>query len=206
MLAGRRLRFHAPPRIGEAAEKRTAIASITPKRGRTGEMIFVTLRHEITGEAGRAIATEEQDVVYRAATTAPGGGTAKPDAAAATQPEPPQWQEHAATDPVLVFRYSAITFNGHRIHYDADYARGEESYPGIVVNGGLSLLLLLEAACRREGRPLAFYAARNLRPLILGPGGVTLCAGAPLPDGRIPAWAQDAGGARVLEATLEFAA
>jgi 3-methylfumaryl-CoA hydratase len=202
MLAGRRLRFHAAPLIGERAEKRTEIASITPKRGRSGAMIFVTLRHEITGEGGRAIATEEQDVVYREAAT-PSAKPAAPEAPPAEAPA--EWREQVATDPVLVFRYSAVTFNGHRIHYDADYARGEEGYPGIVVNGGLTLLLLLEAARRRYAKPLAGYAARNLKPLIAG-SGVTLCAGAKQQDGRIPAWAQDAQGAKVLEATLEFAA
>jgi 3-methylfumaryl-CoA hydratase len=203
MLAGRRLRFHAAPRIGEVAEKRTEIASITPKHGRSGAMIFVTLRHEVIGADGRAIATEEQDVVYREAASA---STQKPAETPPPLEAPAAWQEQVVTDPVLVFRYSAVTYNGHRIHYDADYARGEEGYPGIVVNGGLTLLLLLEAARRRHPKPLAGYAARNLKPLIAGAGGVTLCAGAALEGGRIPAWAQDAKGAKVLEATLEFAA
>lgn len=161
MFAGRRVQFLRPLRIGDAVEKSSEIIAITPKTGRSGQMCFVTVRHEISGAEGVAV-VEEQDIVYR---DAPGAATQ----AAAARPAPPPEQALAPVvtllpDPVMLFRYSAITFNAHRIHYDRDYAMGTEHYPGLVVNGGLTLLLLWDYAARLGWR-LDASASRNRKPL-----------------------------------------
>jgi 3-methylfumaryl-CoA hydratase len=105
---------------------------------------------------------------------------------------------------VLLFRYSAICFNGHRIHYDADYARDAEGYPALVVNGGLSTLLLLEAAVRRSGRAIAGFAARTLSPLFCG-RPLALCGTVPESEGRALLWAADDTGAVALRVEAAFA-
>jgi 3-methylfumaryl-CoA hydratase len=196
MFAGRRTTFHAPLRIGDAVERVSEIAKIEPKTGRSGKMIFVTVIHRISA-GGTKLVTEEQDIVYRE--------PAQPGAApAAPQPPPPnaRWTRTVMPDPVMVFRYSALTYNGHRIHYDADYARVVESYPERVVNGGLTTLLLLELARSALDRPLASIATRNLRALYVD-RPITL-AGAPSEEGA-EFWATDADGALAVTATVGLA-
>lgn len=162
MWAGGRLTFDKPLKVGEAARRESEIRSITPKRGRSGELLFVTLRHVISGEDGVAI-IEEHDIVYREAAS----GGARPG------PQPPgeaqggaAWRREITPDPALLFRFSALTFNGHRIHYDRDYAMGAEGYPGLVVHGPLIAMLLLELL-RDEapGRDLAGFDYQALAPL-----------------------------------------
>jgi len=143
MWAGSRVDFHRPVTIGERIRRESTIADVQHKRGRTGDLVFVVVRHEIHGSGTLAI-TEEQQIVYRGAVEAP----AKPAAAAAPPAAPPRnadWQRVVHPDPVLLFRYSALTFNGHRIHYDRPYATGEEGYPGLVVHGPLLATLVLDA-------------------------------------------------------------
>ena len=190
MFAGRRVRFHADLRVGDVAEKRSEIVAITPKQGRSGAMVFVTLRHTIRAR-GQDCVTEEQDVVYRAA-PAPEAPPASPTPA----PAEAAWRDTLVPSPVLLFRYSAITFNGHRIHYDADYARGQEAYPACVVNGGLTLLLLLEAAIRQGGWQPSGYAVRNMRPLFVGHELTLAGTGT-------QAWAADADGNLCVSAALD---
>jgi 3-methylfumaryl-CoA hydratase len=202
MLGGRRLTFHDPARLGDLLRRRSEITAITPKSGRSGRLCFVTLRHSVTGPRG-LVSVEEQDIAYREAAT-PGAAPAAP-----TMPDrAPDWSDPVTPDPVLLFRYSACAFNGHRIHYDADYTRAEENYPALVVNGGLTTILLLEAAARRAGGArLSRYAARTHRPLFAG-RPATLNGAAPLP-GAGPAtalWAADDGGALALSIEAEFAA
>lgn len=196
MLGGRRLTYHDAPRIGDLLRRRSEIIAITPKTGKSGRLVFVAVRHSVTGPRG-LVSVEEQDIAYREAAAA----GAKPAAPAAAEPaRAADWTEAFATDPVLLFRYSALAFNGHRIHYDADYARSEEGYPALVVNGGLTTLMLLEAAARRAGgRPLLRYAARTVRPLFCGRTATLNGAGAAL-------WAADAEGAPALTIEAEFAA
>lgn len=210
MLAGRRVRYEAaPPRIGDALVRRSEIAAITPKQGRSGRLVFVTVRHTIRGPAG-VVAVEEQDIVYReaaAAAAAPGARPAEADAAsAADRPPDAAWEEDFATDPVMLFRYSALGFNGHRIHYDLAYAREVEGYRGLVVNGGLSTLMLIEAGLRRAGaKALRRYAARTLRPLICG-RPARLRGTAPDASRRALLWAEDETGAPALRLEVEYAA
>ena len=191
MLGGRRLRFLREPCIGDALTRETTIASITPKQGRSGALIFVMLRHEISDAQG-LIATEEQDIAYREA-----GGAA---ASASPAPEKPEtaWRKPFRPDSVMLFRYSALGFNGHRIHYDADYARQVEGYPALVVNGGLTTLMLLEAALQQAPGGKLFEAdIRTLRPLFCDAKAM-LCGAAPDSEGRQMLWVEDEAGAMVF--------
>ncbi len=158
MWAGSRCAFHAPIRIGDAVERTSTIARVAEKAGKTGPMVFVTVRHAVAA-GGRLAMEEEQDIVYldipeRFSPPAP-------------TPLPPcDWSERAAVDPVTLFRFSALTFNGHRIHYDRSYATDVERYPGLVVHGPLQAVLLFDAALRRaSGREPSAFAFRGMRPL-----------------------------------------
>lgn len=202
MLAGRRLSFAAPLRIGDALTRRSEIASITPKEGRSGKLVFVTVRHSVTGAEG-LVAVEEQDIAYREASSGSGGG-AKPEAPAPL-PEA-AWREPFLPDPVLLFRYSALSFNGHRIHYDTDYARQEEGYPGLVVNGGLTTMMLLEAALRHAPPGARLHAAdlRTLRPLFSG-RPAQLAGALPDAEGNQLLWAEDDSGSMALRIQARIA-
>jgi 3-methylfumaryl-CoA hydratase len=164
MFAGRRSTFHQPLRIGDMVSRLSTVTRAEPKTGRTGPFTLVTVRHEISGHAGLAI-TEEQDLIYRAGVEA---GTSAPQKEAAPVADRPDWSVPILLDPALVFRYSALTFNAHRIHYDLTYTREIEGYPALVMNGGLTALLLVEAARPHLPRPIAAYAARALSPLFIG--------------------------------------
>ncbi|MGG7645206.1 FAS1-like dehydratase domain-containing protein [Rhodovulum sp. YNF3179] len=158
MWAGGRLDFAAPVRLGAAAERISTIARVTRKRGRTGPLAFVTLRHEIR-QHGRVCVTEDQDLVYR---EDPDPSAPAPVAPAAPTDE--DVAERATYDTTLLFRYSALTFNGHRIHYDLAYCREVEGYPGLVVHGPLlAQQLMLMAEARLDG--LARFSFRATAPL-----------------------------------------
>ena len=150
MWAGGRIRFERPLAVGADARKTSTIADVTEKQGRSGRLAFVTVRHEIADADGPCL-VEEQDIVYR---EAPGAaGAARPaEPAPAPAAQEADWSRAVACDPVLLFRYSALTFNGHRIHYDADYARQEEGHAGLVVHGPLLATLLLDLWTREAGR------------------------------------------------------
>jgi 3-methylfumaryl-CoA hydratase len=197
MFAGRRVRFAGGAlRLGATATKRSEIAAVTEKTGRSGPMVFVTIRHTVRCD-GADVLVEDQDVVYRQ------GAAANPVTAPAPAPAASAWSEAVTPDAVMLFRYSAITFNGHRIHYDADYARSVEGYPALVMNGGLTTLLLLQAALRHGGgRALAGFEARAVRPLFAG-RAITL--GAAAADGaRQAVWAADADGALAFSVMLDW--
>jgi 3-methylfumaryl-CoA hydratase len=159
MWAGGRLQFHAPLHVGETVTRRSTILSVAEKTGGSGKLVFVTVKHEIAGPAGLAI-TEEQDIVYRGTegdAVKPGEPAAPVDAVAAQQVYP---------DPVLLFRYSALTGNGHRIHYDADYVRDVEGYPGLIVHGPLQATWM--AALAAELGPVGRFSFRGRRPAFAG--------------------------------------
>ncbi|PZQ99600.1 MAG: acyl dehydratase [Cereibacter sphaeroides] len=158
MWAGGRLTFHSSPKIGEKLVRRSEITKIASKTGGAGEMVFVTVLHEIRAKGEIAI-TEEQDIVY----------IAMPERFAPPPPTPvPEaiWEEPVAIDPVRLFRFSAVTFNGHRIHYDLPYAQEVEKYPGLVVHGPFQAVLLMEAARRHRGDAVPRrFKFRGVRPL-----------------------------------------
>jgi len=192
MLGGRRIACHAAPRVGDTLERESEIAAITPKVGRSGAMIFVMLRHTITGPNG-LVAVEEQDIAYLEAKRDAPAPKEKP----AVVPNA-AWREPWTADPVMLFRFSALAFNGHRIHYDADYARDVEGYPALVVNGSVSTLFLIEAALRHApGAQLRRYDARTLQPVFCGRRAF-LCGDAPDTGGRRTLWVEDEAGAMAL--------
>jgi 3-methylfumaryl-CoA hydratase len=159
MWAGGRLRFLGEIRIGEPLQRRSTILSVEEKSGRAGRMVFVTVEHRLRTARGEAL-VEEHDIVYVAI---PERFTPPPPVAA---PAPLAFTEAVPIDAVRLFRFSAVTFNGHRIHYDLVYAREVEKYPGLVVHGPLQALLLLEAARRRQdGATPTAYQFRGVRPL-----------------------------------------
>ena len=137
MWAGSRFRFHAPLRVGVQALRRSTILKVEEKQGRSGPLCFVTVGHELIDGDTLCIA-EEHDIVYRE-DPAPGAPAPAPQPA----PEGSAFHRVISPDPVLLFRYSALTFNGHRIHYDQPYATGVEGYPGLVVHGPLLATLLM---------------------------------------------------------------
>lgn len=158
MWAGGRLDFLAPLVIGETLHRRSEILKVSEKSGATGRMVFVTVRHEVTGAAGLAI-REEQDIVYIAM---PDRFTPPPPVSAPAA----VWQQAVTMDSVRLFRFSALTFNAHRIHFDLPYATGVEKYPGLVVHGPMQAMLLMQAAqARAGGAAPASYRFRGLRPL-----------------------------------------
>jgi len=204
MWAGSRFEFAAPLRVGDAVQRVSTIEAVTPRRGRSGALVFVTVRHELTvaGQAAPAL-REWHDIVYR---DEPAPGTPAPvgEPAPAADAARPHWQRSLVPDEVLLFRYSALTFNGHRIHYDRRHVTQTEGYPGLVVHGPLIATLLLDLLHRQQpeaqvqafsfkarhpcfdgqllelhGQPAPAEAATNGGPTAVrlwaqGPGGVLL--------------------------------
>ena len=193
MWAGGRLEFRHALRVGDAVTRESRIADVQVKRGRSGALVFVTVRHEVADARGVAL-VEEHDIVYR---DLPAPGAAEPT----PQPAPADaaWSRDIAPDPVLLFRYSALTFNGHRIHYDRSYVAEVEGYPGLVVHGPLIATLLLDLL-RRE-RPAARvrrFAYKALRPLF-DIHRFAVC-GRPDSAGRVALWARDHEGWLAMQA------
>jgi 3-methylfumaryl-CoA hydratase len=169
MWAGGQVEFVQPLRLGQDVRKLSTIDDVQEKSGRTGALIFVTVRHELYGPDGVAI-RERQDLVYREAAPAGAAPAAAPLPPAA--PEPADWREERATGPVLLFRFSALTLNSHRIHYDRPYAIAEEGYEGLVVHGPLQATLMVGLAARKLGAPArldyrAMTPAIDLHPIFV---------------------------------------
>jgi len=159
MWAGGRIEFLQPLHIGDAVRRDSEIISVESKHGRSGDLVFVTVRHTISTHGETAV-REEHDIVYRDAAK-PG----EPPPTGKPAPANAAWQRALVGDPVMLFRYSALTFNGHRIHYDLDYARNEEHYPGLIVHGPLQTTLLLDLCRRHEKRPVKRLEYRALHPV-----------------------------------------
>ncbi len=201
MFAGKRTTFVAPLRVGDEVHRDSVIQNVTIKDGRSGRMVFVTVKTDIKSPRGIAI-TEENDYVYRGEPDRSSQSAAPPPAQAA--PGKAVWTHQATPDPVMLFRYSALTFNGHRIHYDKPYVTGTEGYPDLVMNGGLTTLLTYELARTHASTPIRFMSSRNVRALFVN-RTVTFC-GEPSTDNRTAKlWAQDDTGAVALIADAEFA-
>jgi 3-methylfumaryl-CoA hydratase len=163
MWAGGEVAFLDPLRVGDLATRVSTISDVTLKSGSTGQLCFVSVEHVVSTPRGIAI-RERQDIVYREATTTSSGAPSK------APPIPPaaQYRETHVSDPVLLFRYSALTFNGHRIHYDRDYVTRVEGYPGLIFHGPLQAALLVEFAAKLKGKPPAKFAYRGVQPLFEG--------------------------------------
>jgi 3-methylfumaryl-CoA hydratase len=199
MGAGRRVTIPGTMHIGDMAERTAEVAAILPKQARTGLITVLTMRHTWR-VAGRVVAEEEFDAVYR---EAPKPGEASPVAPPSPAPADAAWRVEKHLSSPLVFRYSALTWNAHRIHYDADYARGEEGYPATVQNGGLTMQLLLDAVVAHAPGRLAGFTARLTRPIYVG-DTITLCGRAP-EAGRVASWVQDRDGNLCGQLDGEFA-
>ena len=165
MFAGSRIRFIAPLHVGDEVKRTTTIKSITPKSGRSGNLIFVTLVHAIEGPRGPAL-TEEQNLVFRDT----GGPKSTPTESLVDRGKPGGFAvvETVHPDPVFLFRYSAATVNSHRIHYDLEYVRNVEGYPNLIVHGPLQAIMLADLATRHLRRPLSAFEFRILKPVFLG--------------------------------------
>lgn len=200
MWAGSQLQFHSPLRVGDPITRTSTIADITEKSGRTGSLVFVKVRHDIREkESDRIAISEFHDIVYR---DLPQAGAPAPEPTMA--PEDAQWEMQWTPDDVLLFRYSALTFNGHRIHYDRRYVTEVEGYPGLVVHGPLIATLLLDLVRRRlPSAEVTGFEFRAVRPTFdLHP--FTVC-GAPSADGQsIRLWAKDHEGYLTMSATAQL--
>jgi len=201
MWAGSQFRFHAPLYIGDVLTRVSTIDDVTEKSGRTGALVFVKVRHEIRRQDEPDVAlTEFHDIVFR---EAPKEGDTAPRPKMA--PGSAAWEQRWVPDDVLLFRYSALTFNGHRIHYDRRYVTGVEGYPGLVVHGPLLATLLLDLLRhRRPDAVVTRYEFRAIRPLFdIDP---FYACGEPQPDGRtFRLWTRDHDGALTMDATAEIA-
>jgi 3-methylfumaryl-CoA hydratase len=196
MLAGGRLRFERPLRVGEVATRVSRIADVNAKSARSGPLVFVTVVHEISTAAGAAL-REEHDIVYRDA-PAPGAAPAVPPAA----PRDESFARTIVPDDVLLFRYSALTFNGHRIHYDRRYVTEVEGYPGLIVHGPLIATLLLDLLRREHpDATVARFEFKAVSPLFdLAPFEV---CGRPDGTNRFALWARNRDGALAMQASAD---
>lgn len=201
MWAGGRLTWQPdnPLRCADVVQRQSVIGSVRHKAGRSGDLLFVLVRHEVHNAQGLAL-TEEHDIVYRAAAQA--GDPVPPPVAAETGA---RWQRDIVPDAVLLFRYSALTFNGHRIHYDRQYVTEVEGYPGLVVHGPLIATMLLDLVRRQA--PDAFIKSfdfKVVRPTFdLHPFRLN---GRPSDDGKsVRVWAQDHEGWLTMQGNVELA-
>ena len=195
MWAGSQLEFHQPLRVGDDISRASRIVDVNGKTGRSGSLVFVKVHHEISGPRGLAI-SEEHDIVYRD-DPVPGAPAPVPRQA----PVDEAFSREITPDPVLLFRYSALTFNGHRIHYDRSYVTEVEGYPGLVVHGPLTATLLLDLL-RREMPQMRVrrFGFRAVRPLFDG-HRFTVCG---RPDGgSVRLWTRDHEGCLTMDALAE---
>jgi 3-methylfumaryl-CoA hydratase len=164
MWAGGEIHFSEPLRVGDAVTRSSTIKDVTVKSGSTGTLCFVSVDHVIATKRGPAV-RERHDIVYR---DIPADGKNATPAKLAAAPVPAHSEKHMA-DPVLLFRYSALTFNGHRIHYDRDYVTKVEGYPGLIVHGPLQASLLIELGAKLHGgKAPKTFTYRGLQPLFDG--------------------------------------
>ncbi|WP_193096449.1 MaoC family dehydratase N-terminal domain-containing protein [Brevibacterium sp. FME17] len=165
MWAGSKLQFHSPILAGQKLSRTTTIESITEKTGGSGTLCFVVLRHEVSAD-GVLATTDRHTIVYREATSAPEGSAAAPARADTPAPEGWDWVRSVRPNEVMLFRYSALTFNSHRIHYDHPYVTEVEGYPGLVTHGPLTATLLLDAFMKNHPEStIATYDFRAKSPL-----------------------------------------
>jgi 3-methylfumaryl-CoA hydratase len=197
MFAGKMVTFHGELRIGDEVRRESTIQDIESKEGRTGSMVFVTVKTDIHSARGLAI-TELQNIVYRDHPQ-PGARPPQPQSAPMTA----KWEKPVTPDNVMLFRFSALTYNGHRIHYDFPYVTQVENYPGLIVNGGLTTLMMFELARSHAGRPIVRFSSRNVSPLFAG-RTLHVC-GAPSAGNKVKLWVVNDQGGLALTADAELA-
>jgi 3-methylfumaryl-CoA hydratase len=199
MWAGGRLRFRSPVIVGSSITRDSTIANVSEKEGRSGKLGFVTVRHQICSDGTPAI-DEEQDIVYREPAL-PGAAAPTPTAAPANE----LWQRTIIPDEVLLFRYSALTFNGHRIHYDKPYVTEIEDYPNLVVHGPLIATLLMDLLRRNLPQATVLeFSFKAIRPSFSG-NALTFC-GRLAADGKTAElWSKDHEGWLTMSARATLA-
>ena len=200
LWAGSRVAFHQPLRVGDRVERESVIIAIDEKHGRSSALVFVTVRHRFTTEAGLAI-EEHQDLVYRKP-PAPSARSANENANAKAKTngaDGATWRRIVHPTETLLFRYSALTFNGHRIHYDRRYAEDVEGYGGLVVHGPLIATLLLDLMqTQLPADRIARFEFKAKRPTF-DTSDFSVC-GSPDRDGEYVLWSTDNEGVRAVDA------
>jgi len=201
MWAGGRIEFFDALRVGDAIKRISTIKDVSHRQGKTGDLVFVIVQHEIFGPNGLSV-REDHDIVYRAEADL---GAPQPDPKPA--PDGAQWVRHINPDPVMLFRYSALTFNGHRIHYDLKYATEQEGYPGLIVHGPLMATLLLDMAARENpDRMLRKFSYRAVSP-VFDTGTFTVNGKPDDADGEggsAELWVAKEDGSLAMKADAEF--
>ena len=206
MFGGARMTFHHPLAVGDRVTRTRTISSITPKSGRTGRLVFMGLREEFANPRGVAL-TIDTDIAFREESP-PSSRRLSAEEMQAGAPKPParpEWRRNVQAGPVMLFRFSALTFNSHRIHYDRPYAMEAEGYPGLVVTGPLIATLLLDLVRRqRPNTPLKTFAFRAHSPLF--DMQTFSLNGAPVADGsgRWHIWAENPQGGVAMMAEAEW--
>jgi len=198
MWAGGAFEFHQAPRIGETVSRQSTVTDVTLKEGRSGPLCFVTVTHEVTAD-GRPLVTERQDIVYRDAP--PAGSLVTAAVLTADRASMGQRIRRIRPSTVFLFRYSALTFNGHRIHYDRPYAIGEEGYPGLIVHGPLQATLLAHFAADIRGRTPRRFRFRSLSPVH---DGSDMILNASEREGGLVLWTAMENGPVAMEARAEW--
>lgn len=188
MWAAGSLSFHGSLRVGERLRRKSVIKSVTPKTGGTGDMVFVTVTHQVEGETGSFL-EEEQDIVYLHIPESFTPPRRTPEL------ESPDFDETVEINEARLFRFSAATYNAHRIHYDLPYAREVEKYPALVTHGPMQAIMLMEAAKRHTGVPPKRFSFRGVHPMFhthdlrlqgrLAPGGRSMDLGTATPEGYL---------------------
>jgi len=199
MWAGGRIEFLQPLRVCEAVTRRSEVVSVNHKSGRTGDLVFVVVKHEYSGANGAAV-REEHDIVYR-----PLPDPNAPAPAPTPAPDGAVWEREIVPDDVLLFRYSALTFNGHRIHYDRRYVTEVEGYPGLIVHGPMIATMLVDLVRRSlPGARIAHFEFRAVRPVFdIAP--FHLCGKPGEAPDQVTLWARDADGHLTMQATATLA-
>ncbi len=198
MWAGGELTFIDALKVGDEVTRTSTIGDVQIKQGSTGTLCFVTVNHEITTPRGVAI-RDRQDIVYRDVPP-PSAAPAAPAKPAAAPPAAQHRESHLA-DPVLLFRYSALTFNGHRIHYDRDYVTKVEGYPGLIVHGPMQAALLVEFAARLKGAAPTTFAYRGVQPLF---DGAEFSVNANAVDDKLELWTANTDGVPTMKGTASW--
>jgi len=198
MWAGGAFSFRGDIEVGDEVKRRSTVTDVVLKQGRTGPLCFVTVEHEVSAN-GRPVLTERQDIVYREAPAKD-----RPAAKPAGEPAPPGERSTQITpSAAYLFRYSAMTFNGHRIHYDKDYVRDIEGYPGLIVHGPLQATLLCQFAADLKGERPVTFSFRSIGT-IFDTDDFTLNAAHDGKDGALRLWTAQLGGPVAMEATASW--
>ena len=201
MFAGGRFQFLRPLRAGESISRISRVADVTYKSGRSGPLVFVLVRHEISNREGLAL-VEEHDIVYR--DHDPRGERA-PNANPQSAPSDAAWTREVLADAVMLFRYSALIFNAHRIHYDLRYCKEVEGYPGLVVHGPLIATLLADLARRNlPETSMTGFSFRAVRPLF-DTRPFSVCGKIEGEGKSVSLWAKDPDGWLAMSATATLA-